>query len=235
MVLRLNKVNTYYGSLHILKDVSLEVGDGDLVTVIGANGAGKTTLLRTISGFVVPATGEIDYDGEKLNGLEPEKIVRRGICQIPEGRQLFSIMTVKENLEMGAYLCNDKIKIDRDLERMYELFPRLKERAKQQAGTLSGGEQQMLVIARGLMSNPKLLLIDEPSWGLAPVLVEEVAGIITEIHSRGIAILLIEQNANLALRLADWGYVMELGIIVLEGVGDELLQNDGVRKAYLGI
>jgi len=235
MVLRLNKVNTYYGSLHILKDVSLEVGDGDLVTVIGANGAGKTTLLRTISGFVVPATGEIDYDGEKLNGLEPEKIVRRGICQIPEGRQLFSIMTVKENLEMGAYLCNDKIKIDRDLERMYELFPRLKERAKQQAGALSGGEQQMLVIARGLMSNPKLLLIDEPSWGLAPVLVEEVAGIITEIHSRGIAILLIEQNANLALRLADWGYVMELGIIVLEGVGDELLQNDGVRKAYLGI
>ena len=235
MVLRLNKVNTYYGSLHILKDVSLEVGDGDLVTVIGANGAGKTTLLRTISGFVVPATGEIDYDGEKLNGLEPEKIVRRGICQIPEGRQLFSIMTVKENLEMGAYLCNDKIKIDRDLERMYELFPRLKERAKQQAGALSGGEQQMLVIARGLMSNPKLLLIDEPSWGLAPVLVEEVAGIITEIHSRGIAILLIEQNANLALRLADWGYVMELGIIVLEGVGDELLQNDGVRKAYLGM
>lgn len=234
-MLRLNKVNTYYGSLHILKDVSLEIGDGDLVTVIGGNGAGKTTLLRTISGFVVPAKGEIEYDGERLNGLEPEKIVRRGICQIPEGRRLFAIMTVKENLEMGAYLCNDKIKIGRDLERMYEFFPRLKERAKQQAGTLSGGEQQMLVIARGLMSNPKLLLMDEPSWGLAPVLLEEVAEIITEIHSRGIAILLIEQNANVALRLADWGYVMELGAIVLEGIGDELLQNDGVRKAYLGM
>lgn len=234
-MLRLNKVNTYYGSLHILKDVSLEVGDGDLVTVIGGNGAGKTTLLRTISGFVVPAKGEIEYDGERLNGLEPEKIVRRGICQIPEGRQLFAIMTVKENLEMGAYLRNDKIKIGRDLERMYEFFPRLKERAKQQAGTLSGGEQQMLVIARGLMSNPKLLLVDEPSWGLAPVLLEEVTEIITEIHSRGIAILLIEQNANVALRLADWGYVMELGAIVLEGIGDELLQNDGVRKAYLGV
>ena len=235
MVLRLNKVNTHYGSLHILKDVSLEVGGGNLVTVIGANGAGKTTLLRTISGFVVPTTGEIEYDGEKLNGLEPEKIVRRGICQIPEGRQLFSVMTVKENLEMGAYLRNDKIKIEQDLERMYEWFPRLKERAKQQAGTLSGGEQEMLCIARGLMSNPKLLLMDEPSWGLAPVLVEVVAEIITEIHSRGIAILLIEQNANLALRLADWGYVVELGTIVLDGAADELLQNDGVRKAYLGM
>lgn len=234
-MLRLNKVNTYYGSLHILKDVSLEVGDEELVTVIGANGAGKTTLLRTISGLVVPTQGDIKYDGERLNRLEPEKIVRRGICQMPEARQLFAVMTVKENLEMGAYLRTDKIQIARDLERMYEFFPRLKERAKQQAGTLSGGEQQMLVIARGLMSNPKLLLVDEPSLGLAPVLVEEVAEIITEIHSRGIAILLIEQNANVALRLADRGYVMELGAIVLEGSGGELLHNDGVRKAYLGM
>jgi len=234
-VLKLNKVNTYYGSLHILKDVSLEVSDGELVTVIGANGAGKTTLLRTISGIVDPAGGDIEYDGEMINGLVPEKIVRHGICQIPEGRQLFAIMTVKENLEMGAYLRKDKINMGRDLERMYEFFPILKKRAKQQAGTLSGGEQQMLAIARGLMSNPKLLLLDEPSWGLAPVLVEEVAEIITEIHSRGIAVLLIEQNANVALRLAERAYVMELGAIVLEGTGDELLQNDGVRKAYLGL
>ena len=234
-MLRLNKVNTYYGSLHILKDVSLEVGDEELVTVIGGNGAGKTTLLRTISGLVAAAQGDIEYDGERLNGLDPEKIVRRGICQIPEGRQIFATMAVKENLEMGAYLRKDNIEISRDLERMYEYFPRLKERAKQQAGTLSGGEQQMLIIARGLISNPKLVLIDEPSWGLAPALVEEVAGIITEIHSRGIATLLIEQNANVALRLADRGYVMQLGAIVLEGTGDELLHNDGVRKAYLGM
>jgi len=234
-VLRLNKVNTYYGSLHILKDVSLEVGDEELVTVIGGNGAGKTTLLRTISGLVAAAQGDIEYDGERLNGLDPEKIVRRGICQIPEGRQIFATMSVKENLEMGAYVRKDNIEISRDLERMYEYFPRLKERAKQQAGTLSGGEQQMLIIARGLISNPKLVLIDEPSWGLAPALVEEVAGIITEIHSRGIATLLIEQNANVALRLADRGYVMQLGAIVLEGTGDELLHNDEVRKAYLGM
>ena len=234
-MLKLRKVNTFYGSLHILKDVSLEIHDGELVTVIGANGAGKSTLLNTISGIVSPAQGDIEHDGERLNGLEPEKIVRHGICQIPEGRQLFSIMTVKENLEMGAYLRKDKINIDRDLERMYSFFPILRERAKQQAGTLSGGQQQMLAIARGLMSNPKLLLLDEPSWGLAPVLVEEVAKIITEIHSRGMAVLLIEQNANVALRLAERGYVMELGAIVLEGTGDELLQNDGVRKAYLGM
>jgi len=234
-VLKLNKVNTYYGTLHILKDVTLEVGDGELVTVIGANGAGKTTLLRTISGFVTPAQGDIEYDGKRLNGVEPEKIVKDGICQIPEGRQLFAIMTVKENLEMGAYLRKDKENIGRDLERMYELFPILKERTKQQAGTLSGGEQQMCAIARGLMSNPKLLLLDEPSLGLSPVLVEEVAEIITEIHSRGIAIMLNEQNASVALRLADRGYVMELGKLVLEGTGDELLHNDGVRKAYLGM
>lgn len=234
-MLKLNKVNTYYGTLHILKDVTLEVGDGELVTVIGANGAGKTTLLRTISGFVVPTQGDIEYDGKRLNEVEPEKIVKDGICQIPEGRQLFAIMTVKENLEMGAYLRKDKENIGRDLERMYELFPILKERTKQQAGTLSGGEQQMCAIARGLMSNPKLLLLDEPSLGLSPVLVEEVAEIITEIHSRGIAIMLNEQNASVALRLADRGYVMELGKLVLEGTGDELLQNDEVRKAYLGM
>jgi len=234
-VLKINKVNTYYGSLHILKDLSLEVGSGEMVTVIGANGAGKTTLLRTISGIVVPTGGYIELDGERIDGLEPEKIVRHGICQIPEGGQLFNVMTVRENLEMGAYLRRDKTGIERDLERMYEHFPILKERAKQQAGTLSGGQQQMLAIARGLMSNPKILILDEPSWGLAPVLVDEVADIISEIHARGITILLNEQNASMALRLADRGYVMELGRIVMEGTGDELLQDDGVRKAYLGL
>jgi branched-chain amino acid transport system ATP-binding protein len=234
-VLKINKVNTYYGSLHILKDVSLEVSSGEMVTVIGANGAGKTTLLRTISGIVVPTRGDIELDGERINGLEPAKIVRYGICQIPEGGQLFNVMTVKENLEMGAYLRKDKIGIDRDLERMYDHFPILKERAKQQAGTLSGGQQQMLAIARGLMSDPKILILDEPSWGLAPVLVDEVADIISEIRSRGITILLNEQNASMALRLADRGYVMELGRIVMEGTGDDLLQDDGVRKAYLGL
>jgi len=234
-VLKINKVNTYYGSLHILKDLSLEVGSGEMVTVIGANGAGKTTLLRTISGIVVPTGGYIELDGERIDGLEPEKIVRHGICQIPEGGQLFNVMTVRENLEMGAYLRRDKTGIERDLERMYEHFPILKERAKQQAGTLSGGQQQMLAIARGLMSNPKILILDEPSWGLAPVLVDEVADIISEIHARGITILLNEQNASMALRLADRGYVMELGRIVMEGTGDDLLQDDGVRKAYLGL
>ncbi len=234
-MLKINKVNTYYGSLHILKDLSLEVGSGEMVTVIGANGAGKTTLLRTISGIVVPTGGYIELDGERIDGLEPEKIVRHGICQIPEGGQLFNVMTVRENLEMGAYLRRDKTGIERDLERMYEHFPILKERAKQQAGTLSGGQQQMLAIARGLMSNPKILILDEPSWGLAPVLVDEVADIISEIHARGITILLNEQNASMALRLADRGYVMELGRIVMEGTGDELLQDDGVRKAYLGL
>lgn len=234
-MLKINKVNTYYGSLHILKDLSLEVGSGEMVTVIGANGAGKTTLLRTISGIVVPTGGYIELDGERIDGLEPEKIVRHGICQIPEGGQLFNVMTVRENLEMGAYLRRDKTGIERDLERMYEHFPILKERAKQQAGTLSGGQQQMLAIARGLMSNPKILILDEPSWGLAPVLVDEVADIISEIHARGITILLNEQNASMALRLADRGYVMELGRIVMEGTGDDLLQDDGVRKAYLGL
>ena len=234
-MLKINKVNTYYGSLHILKDLSLEVGSGEMVTVIGANGAGKTTLLRTISGIVVPTGGYIELDGERIDGLEPEKIVRHGICQIPEGGQLFNVMTVRENLEMGAYLRRDKTGIERDLERMYEHFPILKERAKQQAGTMSGGQQQMLAIARGLMSNPKILILDEPSWGLAPVLVDEVADIISEIHARGITILLNEQNASMALRLADRGYVMELGRIVMEGTGDDLLQDDGVRKAYLGL
>ena len=234
-MLKLNKVDTYYGSLHILKGVSLEVPDDSLVTIIGANGSGKTTMLRTISGFVTPTQGDIEYDGVKIGGMDCADIVKLGICQVPEGRQLFSIMSVKENLEMGAYLRKDKAKIAEDLGRVYKIFPLLKERTKQQAGTLSGGEQQMLAIARGLMSDPKLLLMDEPSLGLSPVLIEHLREIITEIRSHKITVLLNEQNAAMALRLADRAYVLELGSIVLEGSGDELLGNEGVKKAYLGM
>jgi branched-chain amino acid transport system ATP-binding protein len=205
------------------------------VTVIGANGAGKTTLFLTISGFVPALKGTIEYDGKNIVGMDSADIVRLGICQVPEGRQLFPMMTVKENLEMGAYLRKDRKAISQDLEQMYQLFPRLKERTKQQAGTLSGGEQQMLAIARGLMSNPKLLLLDEPSLGLSPVLIETLFEIIKEIKSRKITILLNEQNAAMALRLADRGYVMQLGNIMLEGIGNELLINDQVRKLYLGM
>jgi branched-chain amino acid transport system ATP-binding protein len=219
----------------VLKGVALEVGDGELVTVIGANGAGKSTLFLTISGFVHAAQGTIEYNGKNIIGMDSADIVRLGICQVPEGRQLFPMMTVKENLEMGAYLRKDKKTISQDLEQMYQLFPRLKERTRQQAGTLSGGEQQMLAIARGLMSNPKLLLLDEPSLGLSPVLVETLFDIIKEIKSRKITILLNEQNAAMALRLADRGYVLEVGNIVLEGPGKELLNNDNVRKSYLGM
>jgi len=234
-VLKVNKINTYYGTRHMLKDVSLEVAEGEVVTVIGANGAGKTTLLRTISGFITIASGDIEYDGRRLNRLPPADIVKMGVCQIPEGRQLFSIMTVLENLEMGAYLRRDKEGITEDLEQVYGLFPILKKRAKQQSGTLSGGEQQMLAIGRALMSKPKLLLMDEPSLGLSPALIETLAEIITQIKQRKICILLNEQNANMALRLADKGYVLELGKIVLTGAGEELLHNETVRKAYLGI
>jgi branched-chain amino acid transport system ATP-binding protein len=205
------------------------------VTVIGANGAGKTTLFLTISGFVPATKGTIEYNGKNIIGMDSADIVRLGICQVPEGRQLFPMMTVKENLEMGAYLRKDQKVISQDLEQMYQLFPRLKERTKQQAGTLSGGEQQMLAIARGLMSNPKLLLLDEPSLGLSPVLIETLFGIIKEIKSRKITILLNEQNAAMALRLADRGYVLQLGNIMLEGTGNELLNNDQVRKLYLGM
>ena len=205
------------------------------MTVIGANGAGKTTLFLTISGFVPATKGTIEYNGKNIVGMDSADIVRLGICQVPEGRQLFPMMTVKENLEMGAYLRSDKKVISQDLEQMYQLFPRLKERTKQQAGTLSGGEQQMLAIARGLMSNPKLLLLDEPSLGLSPVLIETLFEIIKEIKSRKITILLNEQNAAMALRLADRGYVLQLGNIMLEGTGNELLNNDQVRKLYLGM
>jgi branched-chain amino acid transport system ATP-binding protein len=219
----------------MLRDISLEVGDGEVVTVIGANGSGKTTLLRTISGFIRTVGGTIEYDGKRVDGLRPADIVKIGICHIPEGRQLFATMTVLENLEMGAYLRNDREGINNDLEQIFTFFPILKKRVKQQAGPLSGGEQQMLAIGRGLMSKPKLLLMDEPSLGLSPVLTEELGEIVLRIKAQGIAVLLNEQNAYMALTLADEGYVLELGKIVLHGKGDELLHNEEVRKAYLGL
>lgn len=234
-MLKVNKINTYYGVRPMLRDVSLEVGDGEVVTVIGANGAGKTTLLRTISGFIRTVSGIIEYDGKRVDGLRPADIVKIGICHIPEGRQLFPTMTVLENLEMGAYLRNDKEDINNDLEQVFTFFPILKERVKQQAGTLSGGEQQMLAIGRGLMTNPKLLLMDEPSLGLSPVLTEQLSEIIMRVKEQRIAVLLNEQNANMALNLADKGYVLELGEIVLKGKSEDLLHNEEVRKVYLGL
>lgn len=234
-MLSLKRVDTRYGGLHVLKGVSLEVSAGEIVTLVGANGAGKTTLLWAISGFVIPFEGEIEFLGQRIRGLSPELIVKMGISQVPEGRAIFPLMTVVDNLEMGAYVRRDKKEIVADLGQVYELFPILKERKGQLAGTLSGGEQQMLAIARGVMSRPRLFLLDEPSLGLAPLLVEAIGGIIREINSRGVTILLVEQNVNMALQMASRGYVLEIGKIVLEGTGEELLNNDLVKKAYLGL
>jgi branched-chain amino acid transport system ATP-binding protein len=234
-VLSLKRVDTRYGGLHVLKGVSLEVSAREIVTLVGANGAGKTTLLWAISGFVIPFGGEIEFLGQGIRGLPPELIVKMGISQVPEGRAIFPLMTVVDNLEMGAYVRRDWKEIGADLGQVYELFPILKERRGQLAGTLSGGEQQMLAIARGLMSRPRLFLLDEPSLGLAPLLVEAIGGIIREIQSRGVTILLVEQNVNMALQMASRGYVLEIGKIVLEGTGEELLNNDLVKKAYLGL
>lgn len=234
-MLSLKRVDTRYGGLHVLKGVSLDVSAGEIVTLVGANGAGKTTLLWAISGFVIPFGGEIEFLGQGIRGLSPELIVRMGISQVPEGRAIFPLMTVLDNLEMGAYVRRDRKEIGADLGKVYELFPILKERRGQLAGTLSGGEQQMLAIARGLMSRPRLFLLDEPSLGLAPLLVEAIGGIIREIKSRGVTILLVEQNVNMALQMASRGYVLEIGKIVLQGTGEELLNNDLVKKAYLGL
>jgi branched-chain amino acid transport system ATP-binding protein len=234
-MLKINNIDTYYGGLHILKNLTMEVGDGELVAVLGANGAGKSTLLKAISGLVVPTAGDIEYNGVKIGGLDPPKICQMGITQVPEGRLVFSGLTVRENLLLGSYLRKDKDGVKQAYNTIYDLFPILKERTKQLAGTLSGGEQQMLAIARGLMAAPSLILFDEPSLGLAPFLVESVADTIRAIHERGITVLLVEQNANMALRLADRGYVLQVGEIILEGTGRELLVNPEVRAAYLGI
>ncbi|HZK87487.1 MAG TPA: ABC transporter ATP-binding protein [Syntrophomonas sp.] len=233
-MLEVKEIDVYYGAIHALKKLSLEVEQGTIVTLIGANGAGKTTTLKTISGILRPKSGSITYKGKELTKVPPEKIVSLGICQVPEGRRVFHTMTVVENLEMGAYLRRDKKEILLDMENVYTRFPRLKERRKQLAGTLSGGEQQMLAIGRALMAKPELLLMDEPSMGLAPLLVKEIFEIIKDINSRGTTILLVEQNANMALSIADKAYVIETGEIVLQGSAEQLMKSEEVKKAYLG-
>jgi branched-chain amino acid transport system ATP-binding protein len=233
-MLKLESIESYYGKIQALKGVTLEVPEGGIVAILGANGAGKSTTLRTISGLIQPQKGQIYFQEKAIHRTEPHQIVRMGICQVPEGRDIFMGLTVQENLKMGAFTRDDGKAIQNDLERIFQSFPILKERAKQQAGTLSGGEQQMLAIARGLMSNPKLMLLDEPSLGLAPLLVEEIFLIIREINKEGVTILLVEQNANMALQTAQYGYVMETGTIALHDTAENLIQNDYVRKVYLG-
>ncbi len=231
-VLMVENINVYYGSIHAIKGISFDVYNGEIVTLIGANGAGKSTTLNTISGLLHPSTGSISFLGESLAKIQPHRIVEKGLAQVPEGRRVFAQMTVQENLEMGAY--TQSTGIAEDLEKVYTLFPRLKERMTQTAGTLSGGEQQMLAMGRALMSRPKLLMLDEPSMGLAPILVEQIFEIIADLHKTGATILLVEQNAQMALSIANRGYVMETGRIVTTGTGKELLASEAVRKAYLG-
>jgi branched-chain amino acid transport system ATP-binding protein len=233
-MLEVNNIDVYYGVIHALKNVSLKVQEGEIVTLIGANGAGKTTTLRTISGLIKPTKGSIYFRGEKINSTNPQEIVAKGISHVPEGRHIFQDMSVSENLELGAFLRKDKNGIEDDYEMIYSKFPILKDRSKQRAGTLSGGEQQMLEIGRALMSRPKLLLMDEPSMGLAPLLVQEIFSIIKEINNQGTTILLVEQNANIALSIADRAYVIEIGSVVIEGSGKELAKSEEIKKAYLG-
>jgi branched-chain amino acid transport system ATP-binding protein len=232
--LLLEDVHTYYGSIHALKGVALEVHEGEIVTLIGANGAGKSTTLRSINGLNTPREGRIVFQGKDITRRPPHEIVEMGISQSPEGRRLFPYMTVLENLEMGAFQRNDRSQIKEDLDRVYSLFPRLAERKSQRAGTLSGGEQQMVAMGRALMSHPRLLLMDEPSMGLAPILVERSFEIIQQVHESGVAMLIVEQNANMALSIADRGYVLSTGRLVLEGPAKELLEHEDLRKAYLG-
>ena len=233
LILQVNDLHVYYGSIHAVKGVSLEVNEGEVVTLIGANGAGKSTVLNTISGLLRAKSGTIDFMGTPINTMAPNKIVQLGLAQCPEGRRVFAHMTVEENLEMGAYTRPNST-IEGNLEHVYELFPRLKERRKQVGGTLSGGEQQMLAVARALMSHPQVIMMDEPSLGLAPLVVKGIFDIIREINKNGTTVLLIEQNANMALKAANDAYVLETGSITLSGTGAELLANEQVRKAYLG-
>ena len=234
MKLEIRDLHVSYGGIRALKGIDLTVEEGHIVTLIGANGAGKSTTLRAISGLQKPQSGSILYGGEELVGLPAKEIVRRGIIHVPEGRRVFPDMTVAENLKIGAFLRKDKDGIASDMDYVYSLFPRLKERSWQPAGTLSGGEQQMLAVGRALMSRPKVLMMDEPSLGLAPLIVKDIFSIIRRVNAGGITVLLIEQNANAALRIADYGYVLETGVIALTGTGEELLRNESVREAYLG-
>jgi branched-chain amino acid transport system ATP-binding protein len=233
-MLKVENLTVSYGGIEALKGIDLEVPEGNIVTLIGANGAGKSTTLRTIMGLVKSKSGKITYNGEDITGANSPSIVAKGITLVPEGRRVFPDLTVLENLKIGAYLRTDHDQINKDLAWVYELFPRLKERSWQLAGTLSGGEQQMLAVGRALMSRPKIMMMDEPSLGLAPLVVRSIFSIIQEINRNGVTILLIEQNANMALRIADWGYVLETGKIVLTGKGQDLLQNEDVKSAYLG-
>lgn len=234
-MLSVKNINVYYGSIHAIKDVSFHVNEGEIVTLIGANGAGKTTTMHAISGLLKLQSGEINYCGQTISKMEAHKIIRLGLAQVPEGRRVFSGLTVQQNLQMGAYTRRDgKEAIQNDFDMVFDLLPRLKERRNQPAGTLSGGEQQMLAMGRALMSKPKLLMLDEPSMGLAPILVEQIFDIIRELHAAGTTILLVEQNAQAALSVADRAYVLETGRITLSGTGKELMASDAVRKAYLG-
>ena len=233
-MLEVEHIHTYYGHIHALKDLSLQVDKGEIVTLIGANGAGKSTTLNTVSGLLRPRQGSIRFEGEELTRYRAHEIVAKGVVQVPEGRRIFGRLTVNENLEMGAFACRDQQLIKTNLIRVFTLFPRLKERRSQVAGTLSGGEQQMLAMGRALMSNPRVLLLDEPSMGLAPVLVDSIFDTIRQLHGGGTTILLVEQNARMALQIAGRGYVLQTGVVVLSDTADSLRQNEMVRKAYMG-
>jgi branched-chain amino acid transport system ATP-binding protein len=233
-MLEIKNLHVYYGAIHALKGIDFHLEEGEIVALIGANGAGKSTSLNSISGLQRPKTGQILFEGQDLTKIPPQLIVRKGIIQVPEGRKIFAKLTVKENLEMGAFTSNDKVQFQKDVEAAFVRFPRLKERIKQLGGTLSGGEQQMLAIARGLMAHPRLMLLDEPSMGLSPILVEQIFDIIQDINKQGTSILLVEQNAQMALSIANRGYVMETGKVVLEGKADDLLHDPMVQAAYLG-
>lgn len=233
-MLKVEDINVYYGAIHAIKGISLEVKKGEIVTLIGANGAGKSTILRTISGLLKPKIGKIDFEGQNIAGIAAQHIVKSGISQVPEGRRIFANMTVMENLDLGAYVRSDKAGIQEDLKMVFSRFPRLEERKTQEAGTLSGGEQQMLAMGRALMSRPRLLLLDEPSMGLAPLLIKEIFSIIQDINKTGTTVLLVEQNANMALSIANRAYVLETGRITLAGPAKDLAASEAVRKAYLG-
>lgn len=233
-MLKVNNLKVSYGAIEAVKGISFEVQEGEIVSLIGANGAGKTTTLHTISGLLKASGGEIELDGQLIVKTQADKLVKMGLVQVPEGRRVFAEQTVEENLQLGAYVRKDKAQINQDLKKIYERFPRLYERRKQVAGTLSGGEQQMLAMGRALMTNPKVLLLDEPSMGLAPLLIKEIFKIIKEINQQGVTILLVEQNAKMALSISDRAYVLETGKIVTSGAGEELIHSEEIKKAYLG-
>ncbi|WP_342515115.1 ABC transporter ATP-binding protein [Sporosarcina sp. FSL K6-1522] len=233
-MLKIDNLNVYYGSIHALKGVSLEVNEGEIVTLIGANGAGKSTLLKTLSGLIKPKEGTIDYLNASIVGKPAQMIVKEGISHVPEGRRVFAEMSVEENIELGAFLRKDKAGIQQDFQKVYEIFPRLHERRKQSAGTLSGGEQQMLAMGRAIMAKPKLLLLDEPSMGLAPLMVKTIFEVVRDINKEGTTILLVEQNANMALSIANRAYVIETGRVILSGTAEELQASEEIKNAYLG-